>query len=309
MKKKTITVSGLVQTGVIQNNLDTNLPTFKAQSDFSDAIAVAIPLEQIQTNPYQPRSLFPDIELQELAASIAEVGLIQPIAVRKINDNSYQIIAGERRFRAFKLLNKTEIPCVLFSATDADMAVMAIAENVSRQDLSDYEIAKSIRKVEKLFPSKTSLAESLGFQREDMYRYFAYDALPDFVIDKLETNPRLLARNAAADIKRILNKFSSEYHDFALSTLAEALTLLEQTEIDQTKIAQFIEQKIKHLNTNENLALNKQKQEFFIKNKKVGYFSSSNKGIEVKISAGVLSDEKTEELRKMLTDFLNFPSV
>ncbi len=305
MKKKPITVSGLVQSGVIQNNLDSSLPKFKGQTDFANTIAVSVPLEQIQPNPYQPRRIFPESELQELAASITEIGLIQPIAVRKVTENGYQIIAGERRFRAFKQLNKTEIPCVLFSATDADMAVMAIAENVSRQDLSDYEISKSIRQVEKQFPSKTSLAEALGFQREDMYRYFAFDALPDFVIEKLETNPRLLARNAAAEIKRVLNKTSPEHHEFALSVLVEALTLLEQGEIDQTKIAQLIEQKIKHLSAGENLDLDKKKEHLFINTKKVGHFSLSTKGIEVKIAAGVLSDEKSTTLKKIINEFLN----
>jgi ParB family transcriptional regulator, chromosome partitioning protein len=303
--KKPITVSGLVQTGVIQNNLETTLPKFKGQSDFSNEIAIHIALEQIQPNLYQPRSIFPDIELQELAASIAEIGLIQPIAVRKLGETSYQIIAGERRFRAFKLLNKSEIPCVLFSCTDADMAVMAIAENVSRQDLSDYEIAKSIRNVESLFPSKTSLAESLGFQREDMYRYFAYNALPDFVIEKLETNPRLLSRNAAADIKRVFNKITPEHYNFALSVLKEAIALLETAEIDQTKIAHFIAMKVKHFSNGENLDVNNKKEELFIEDKKIGYFSSSTKGVEVKISAGVLSYEKIDELKKILTDFLN----
>ena len=303
--KKPITVSGLVQTGVIQDNLATNLPKFKRQSDFSNDIAIHIALEQIQPNPYQPRSLFPDAELKELAASITEIGLIQPIAVRKISEASYQIIAGERRFRAFKRLNKSEIPCVLFSCTDADMAVMAIAENVNRQDLTDYEIAKSIRNVENLFPSKTSLAESLGFQREDMYRYFAYDALPEFVIEKLEVNPRLLSRNAAADIKRVFNKISPEYYEFALSAFKEAVALLESAEIDQTKIANFIALKVKHFSDGEILGVNNKKEAFFINDKKIGHFSSSHKGVVVKISSGVLSHEKTDELKEILSNFLN----
>lgn len=298
--KKPITVSGLVQSGVIQNNLNSTLPQFKSQSDFSNQIAILLPLAQIQPNPYQPRSIFPDAELNELAASITEIGLIQPIAVRKVNDTAYQIIAGERRFRAFKVLNKTEIPCVLFTATDEDMAVMAIAENVSRQDLSDYEIAKSIRTVESLFPSRTRLAQALGFQREDMYRYFAYETLPPFLLEKLEINPRLLSRNAAADIKRVLNKTPTEQLEIALSALTEAIVLLEAVQIDQTKIASFIATRITQAETS---TLNIQKQHFFRQDKKIGHFLSSDKGVEVKISAGVLTDEKTTELKKILDDF------
>ena len=201
--KKPITVSGLIGAGSVQDNLETNLPKFKRQSELSNDIAINISLTNINPNPYQPRRIFPESEIEELATSISEIGLIQPIAVRKVSESLYQIIAGERRFRAFSLLNKLEIPCVLFTCDDASMAVMAIAENVNRQDLSDYEISKSIRNVESHFPSKTKLAEALGFQREDMYRYFAYDYLPGFAIEKLEINPRLLSRNAASDQKRL----------------------------------------------------------------------------------------------------------
>ncbi len=306
MMKKPITVSGLVQSGAIQNNLDTSLPKFNSQTDLSNAPATLISLEQIQVNPYQPRRIFPEIELQELARSIEEIGLIQPIAVRKLSDNAYQIIAGERRFRAFKSLNKNKIACVIFNANDADMAVMAIAENVNRKELSDYEIAKSIHNVEQLFPSKTSLAQSLGFQREDMYRYFAYDALPEFVIEKLENNPRLLARNAAADIKRVLNKIASEHQGIAFSILQEAMTLLEQQQIEQTKIASFIASKTKSLIQGENLEAVKDKQQLLVNNKNMGYLSSSAKGVEVKISARILNDKQLNELKKVLTEFLSF---
>jgi ParB family chromosome partitioning protein len=303
--KKPITVSGLIGAGSVQDNLETNLPKFKRQSELSNDIAINISLANINPNPYQPRRIFPESEIQELATSISEIGLIQPIAVRKVNEYLYQIIAGERRFRAFNLLNKLEIPCVLFTCDDADMAIMAIAENVNRQDLSDYEISKSIHNVESHFPSKTKLAEALGFQREDMYRYFAYDYLPGFAIEKLEINPRLLSRNAASDIKRILNNTLQEHDEIALSAFKEAINLLETGEIGQTKIANFIYQKVKQFKDSEALGLNKEKEEFFHNGKKIGYFSSSSqKGIIIKISSGILNDEKKEELKAILNNFL-----
>ncbi|MCX7096302.1 MAG: ParB/RepB/Spo0J family partition protein [Methylococcales bacterium] len=304
MKKKTITVSGLVETGAIQDNLPTSLPRFKGQSEFSNNIATNVPLDQIIPNPYQPRRIFPEDEILELSTSISEIGLIQPIAVRKINESLFQIIAGERRFRAFKRLELLDIPCFLFACSDADMAVMAIAENVNREDLSDYEISKSIRNVENQFPSRTKLAEALGFQREDMYRYFAYDSLPGFVIEKLEINPRLLSRNAASDIKRVFNKTSQEHYGAALLALQEGIYLLEKEELDQTKIANFISLKVKHFSDGGVLGLNRAKEEFFINGKKIGHFSSSDKGVTIKISTGILNDERTEELRTILNNFL-----
>lgn len=300
MAKKNITLSGLVNAGVINADSGQVLPKFKSDSDFAQFSPTQIPLNLITPNPYQPRRIFPDDELQSLADSIAEIGLIQPIALRKVKDDVYQIIAGERRFRAFQLLAKPEIPCLIFSCDDADMAVMAITENVNREDLSDYEIGLSIRKVENQFPSKTKLAEALGFQREDMYRYFAFEALPEFLIAKLEANPRLLSRNAAADIKSVLAKTPSDLFDLALSALKEAIQLLESGELDQTKIAKFIATKIKNVEFG---PVNR-KEEFYIDGRKVGYFSSSNKGVLIKVSANVLTDEHSLRLQDVINQFI-----
>lgn len=300
--KKPITVSGLIGSGSVQEISSAKLPQFKGQADFSNAVAVNISLSMIEPNPYQPRRIFPEAEINELAESITEIGLIQPIAVKKVDEQLYQIIAGERRFRAFKQLNKTEIPCVQFVCDDSDMAVMAIAENVNREDLSDYEIAKSIRNVESLFPTKKKLAEALGFQREDMYRYFAYDTLPDFLIEKLESNPRLISRNAASDIKRVLTNINPEQGEFALSALKEAIGFLENAELDQTKIANFINQKVKFATGA--ASTNKEKEEFYIEGKRIGYFSSSNNGVVIKISTGILDVDKTEQLKSILSDFI-----
>lgn len=304
--KKPFTVSGLVGSGSVQDSSKSIsiLPKFKNQSDFSDITTLNIALSTIEPNPYQPRRIFPQTEINELAISISEVGLIQPIAVRKSSNNTYQIIAGERRFKAFQLLERTEIPCFVFACDDGEMAIMAIAENVNREDLSDYEISKAIRSVETFFPNKTKLSEAVGLQREDMYRYFSFDLLPDFLIEKLNINPRLLSRNAAADIKRVLNKTSPEYLDFAISSLHIAIDLLEKKEIDQTKIAQYLTLSIKNsmLGINESI---KKKDEFLIKGKKIGFFSSSPNGIVIKFSNGVLNNEKTQELQSLINNFLN----
>ncbi len=301
MAKKTLTISGLVQSGAVKEDLPSVLPKFKEQSDFSEQVALEIPLSQIQPNPYQPRRIFPAAEINDLANSIEEVGLIQPIALRKIETSNYQIIAGERRYRAFKQLMIPSIPAVLFTCNDSDMAVMAITENVNREDLSDYEIGKSIRNVETLFPTKKRLAEALGLQREDMYRYFSFEALPDFINTKLEINPRLLSRNSASDIKRVLANCSEHEHAFALNSLEQAIDLLENGEIDQSKIANFVQHNVKCAS---NGSVNKEKEEFFVAGKRVGYFSVSNRGILIKISNGIFDEGKTERLKLILNDFV-----
>ncbi|MEG0273844.1 MAG: ParB/RepB/Spo0J family partition protein [Longicatena sp.] len=101
-----------------------------------------IMIDQIQPNPYQPRLEFNDDALMDLAQSIRENGLIQPITVREV-DGNYQIIAGERRFRALKLNGAVEVPVMIMDANDIQMAEMALVENIQRENLSAIEEAKS----------------------------------------------------------------------------------------------------------------------------------------------------------------------
>ncbi|MGX8833424.1 ParB/RepB/Spo0J family partition protein [Amedibacillus sp. YH-ame6] len=101
-----------------------------------------IMIDQVQPNPYQPRLEFNDDALMDLAQSIRENGLIQPITVREV-DGNYQIIAGERRFRALKLNGAVEVPVMIMDANDIQMAEMALVENIQRENLSAIEEAKS----------------------------------------------------------------------------------------------------------------------------------------------------------------------
>ncbi|WP_081665839.1 ParB/RepB/Spo0J family partition protein, partial [Pseudogulbenkiania ferrooxidans] len=202
---------------------------------------VRLDLDLIDPNPYQPRRSFPQQELNALASSIAEAGLLQPVTVRKY-EGRYQLIAGERRLRAHELLGKTSIEAIVVPSEDADLAVFALAENIDRQDLADYEIGLALRRIESLFPSKKKLAESLGLNREDMYRYFAFEALPERLRTKLDLDPRLLSRSAASELKRLLEQTpASPELDVALDL---AWSLLEQGSLEQGKMAGFINRQL-----------------------------------------------------------------
>ena len=100
-------------------------------------------MELIAPNPYQPRIEFQDEALMDLAQSIRENGLIQPVTLRAMPDGTYQIVAGERRFRAMKLLGQLEIPAVVMDADELQMAEMALVENIQRENLSAIEEAKA----------------------------------------------------------------------------------------------------------------------------------------------------------------------
>ena len=101
-----------------------------------------VDIDLVEPNPYQPRLEFDDEALMDLAQSIRENGLIQPITVREM-DGRYQIIAGERRFRALKLNGAVDVPVLIMDANEVQMAEMALVENIQRENLSANEEAKS----------------------------------------------------------------------------------------------------------------------------------------------------------------------
>ena len=125
-----------------------------------------IPVDMIEPNPFQPRMSFDLGSLEELAASIRTLGLIQPITVRRITDRRYQIISGERRYKACRLAGMTTIPAYIRDANDQGMLEMAIVENVQREDLDPIELALSYRRlIEECQLTQDKLAERVGKKR------------------------------------------------------------------------------------------------------------------------------------------------
>ena len=102
-------------------------------------------LHEVTPNPYQPRRIFEQTGLDELAASIKEYGVLQPITVRLINNQSYELVAGERRLRASRLAGLETVPAILVEITDIDSAILAIIENLQRQNLHFFEEAEGFR--------------------------------------------------------------------------------------------------------------------------------------------------------------------
>lgn len=131
-----------------------------------------IPIEQIERNINQPRIDFTESELNELAESIKIHGIIQPITVRRLEPKKYQIISGERRYRASQLAGIEEIPAYIRTADDTQMLEMAILENIKRQDLNPIEIAMSYaRLVEEFNLTHEQLSERLGVNRPSITNY------------------------------------------------------------------------------------------------------------------------------------------
>lgn len=139
------------------------------QEDVINELATSflmIPIEQIERNINQPRTDFSEVELKELAQSIKSHGIIQPITVRRLEPKKYQIISGERRFKAAKLAELAEIPAYIRRADDTLMLEMAILENIKRQDLNPIELALSYaRLLDEFKLTHEQLSERLGVNR------------------------------------------------------------------------------------------------------------------------------------------------
>lgn len=133
---------------------------------------IDLDLDMIAVNPHQPRTNFNEETLQELAISIKELGVIQPITVRKLGFNKYQLVSGERRFRASKLLGIKTIPAYVRIANDQESLEMALVENIQRQDLDPVEIALSYQRlIDEINLTQEKLSDRVGKKRSTISNY------------------------------------------------------------------------------------------------------------------------------------------
>ena len=138
-----------------------------------------IPIEEIEVNPFQPRTHFDQEALQELSESIKVHGIIQPITVRRLTNNQYQLISGERRFQASKLAGLTTIPAYIRSANDQQMLEMALIENIQRENLNAIEIALSYQRlISECSLKQDELGERVGKNRATVTNYLRLLRLP-----------------------------------------------------------------------------------------------------------------------------------
>jgi ParB family transcriptional regulator, chromosome partitioning protein len=138
-----------------------------------------IPIHQIEPNPFQPRTHFDESELAELTISIQEQGIIQPITIRKLGYDKYQIIAGERRLKASQIAGLTEIPAYIRIANDEQMLELALVENIHRQELNPLEIAISFQRlIEECKLKQEELSQKIGKDRSTVANYIRLLKLP-----------------------------------------------------------------------------------------------------------------------------------
>jgi len=163
---------------VLGRGLDALITIDEVKTEGSSSIN-EIELSKIQANPDQPRRMFDEEALQELASSIRQIGVIQPITLRKVNDDSYQIIAGERRYRASLLAELNTIPAYIKTAEDENVMEMALVENIQREDLNSIEIALAYQNlIETYNLTQERLSERVGKKRTTIANYLRLLKLP-----------------------------------------------------------------------------------------------------------------------------------
>ncbi|MEZ5172091.1 MAG: ParB/RepB/Spo0J family partition protein [Bacteroidia bacterium] len=167
--------------GALLQNPDTDITTRSAASGEAASVGsiTEIPVDRIEANPFQPRTHFEEEALRELADSIHEMGLIQPVTVRKMGYDKYQLISGERRFRASQLAGLTSIPAYIRIANDQSMLEMALVENIQREELDAIEIALAYQRlIEEVKLTQEEVSEKVAKKRSTVSNYLRLLKLP-----------------------------------------------------------------------------------------------------------------------------------
>ncbi len=161
-------------------NANTDITTTKLEGEGKVVGSVSsIEISKIETNPFQPRTQFDDDALNELASSIKEHGIIQPITVRKLGYDKYQLISGERRYRASQIAGLTSVPAYIRIANDQSMLEMALVENIQRENLDAIEVAISYKRlIDECSLTQEQLSQKVSKQRSTITNYLRLLKLP-----------------------------------------------------------------------------------------------------------------------------------
>ncbi|MDY0101904.1 MAG: ParB/RepB/Spo0J family partition protein [Lentimicrobium sp.] len=158
---------------------ETDITSRDISGEFVAGAIASLPINQIESNPFQPREEFNPEALNDLADSIREQGIIQPLTVRKMGYDKYQLISGERRLKASKIVGLTEVPCYIRIANDQQMLEMALVENIQRENLNALEVAISYQRlIDECDLSQEELSHRVGKNRTTVTNYIRLLKLP-----------------------------------------------------------------------------------------------------------------------------------
>ena len=217
----------MAKRGGLGRGLSALIPGAPEAGEMSSGL-LEVPVNAVRPNPKQPRTHFADEELASLAASIREVGILQPIVVRKAGDSAYELVAGERRLRAAKQAGLATVPVVVRDTDDADILREALIENIHREDLGPIELADAFRALlEDLSLKQEELADRVGVSRSHIANTIRLLQLP-LDVQQLLTDSKIQAGHARA----LLSLGDAEAQTtLALRVAAEDLSVRETEEL------------------------------------------------------------------------------
>lgn len=277
---------------VLNKRLAENMASHNASHGPASATKehLQIQLDQIDPNPFQPRREFKQEALDNLASSIKANGLLSPIEVRRVGAR-YQIVHGERRFRAHRALGRVSIEALLVTIDDKAMRAQALIENLQREDLSDFDVALAIDAMKGDYDSIAAMSSGLGVGREDIYRYLSFFDLPESTVDFLHANHGVLGRGASYELKKVLAGHEpSEERDAVVLAALEKIVAGELTQRDAVvKIEAALRPAADKKAPSARTVLSCGK-------KRLGTFESSNGKLVLKLKEAALTEEQRAKL-------------
>jgi ParB family chromosome partitioning protein len=255
--------------------LEAKIQTYKNESCDDHKNITYVKLDHIRPNPYQPRKQFVKAALDELCESIKQYGVLQPINVRKISLNSYELVAGERRLRAATLAGLKEIPAIIINVNDNESAVMALIENLQREDLSYMEEAESYNcLIHQHGFTQEELAHKIGKSQSTVANKIRLLKLPPMV-KKILSDNGLTERHARALLK---------LHDEQLQL--KVLKLVCEKGINVKKTEDIIEKVITKYTTPQNHTVSERKTTKAVKDIRI-FVNTIRQAIDLMKKSGV----------------------
>ena len=192
--------------------------------EFTSSGVTKVKLVDIEPNREQPRKQFDEEALNELASSISQHGVLQPLLVRPLNDGTYQLVAGERRWRASRIAGLTEVPVIIRELTDAEVAEIALVENLQRENLNPMETARGFKELSDKFGyTQEKISEIIGCSRSAIAHALRLLSLPEEIQDMV-----LEGKLSAGHARAILTATDDDYRiDLARLVVKEGLSVRE----------------------------------------------------------------------------------
>lgn len=269
---------------------------------------VKIRVEDCVPSRYQHRRAFDEEAIQSLAQTIADNGgLIEPIVVRPVAHSKYEIVAGERRWRAHKILEWATIDAIVRDLDEAESNRVGAIENIQRKNLTDYETFLAIRDLEAqdYYKTRANLAKHLNYARQDIYRFFAFQVLPEFIIEDLEKQPHLMSRRTADEIRRYLTNEELYPSEVVHSELRGLWEDVKSERLDRFQLATALSERLDGAAARKKPAQpapeKPKKTEIIRSGKVIGKFERKGKFLHMRVS----SDDVTDEMQMKLEDFLS----